>query len=382
MRIALVENFGLDFLNFRVPLVKYLESKGYEVYAVIPDDKYCERIKETGVNVLPFNLKKNTISPASFFRCVVQLRKYNKIYGFSIIHSFRLQPNVISSAAFPFIKKVRIINHITGLGYAFTGKTFASFLYRQLILLLYQVSFVFSDRIIVQNNDDLKIISKLAFTSGKFDLIEGSGVDQQKFSRESADADLLDSLKKRIRYDRSDIIVTFTGRLLIEKGIKEFLAVAEAMTGKDPRLKFVIAGWFDVNNPSCLSPDLLKKCLNNSRMIYLGEISEIRELLYLTDIFVLPTYREGFPRSVLEAMSMNVAVITTDVPGARDAVNDYFSGLLVPARNHYALENALRLLITDEKLRKTLGENGRHMVESKYNTNEIFKKIVNVYRSI
>ena len=382
MRIALVENFGLDFLNFRVPLVKFLKENGYEVYAIIPNDPYCERVKDTGVNVLPFSLKKNTVNPVSFLRCVAQLRQYRKKYGFSIIHSFRLQPNIISSLAFPFCKRVKIINHITGLGFAFTGRTFASFLYRQLILLLYQISFIFSDKLIVQNSTDLKILSRLAFTSGKFDIIEGSGIDQEKFNREVADIVLVNFLKNKINYKNGDIIVSFTGRLLMEKGIVEFLTVADKLINQDPRLKFTIAGWFDINNPSSLSPYHLKKYLDNNRIFYLGEIFEIRELLYLTDIFVLPTYREGFPRSVLEAMSMNVPVITTDVPGARDAVTDNYNGLLVPARDNSALEMAILRLISDEGLRSKLGNNGRHLVESKYNTHLIFNKILNVYRSI
>jgi glycosyltransferase involved in cell wall biosynthesis len=382
MKIALVENFGLDFLNFRVPLVKFLETVGYEVYAIIPRDKYCERVRETGVNVLPLSLKKNTVSPISFFRCLAELRHYQKEYGFSIIHSFRLQPNIISSLAFPFSKRVKIISHITGLGYAFTGSTFSSFLYRYLILLLYQIAFAFSDRIIVQNSTDRILLSCLAFTSGKLEIIEGSGIDQEKFSRENVDIKLVNSLESKIRYMKGDIIASFTGRLLIEKGILEFLAVADKLSRNDPKLKFVIAGWYDINNPSCLSPDQMNKYLVNTNIIFLGEILEIRELLYLTDILILPTYREGFPRSVLEAMSMNVAVITTDVPGAKDAIIDNYNGILVPVKDNLALEVAILKLISDEGVRKKLGYNGRYLVESKYNTHVIFNKILNVFRNL
>jgi glycosyltransferase involved in cell wall biosynthesis len=380
IRIALVENFGLDFLNFRVPLVKFLEKNGYEVYAVIPDDKYSERVKDTGIKVLTYKLKKNRISPVSFFRTIRQLILYQRKYGFSIIHTFRLQPNIIASLSFPFNKKVKIINHITGLGFAFTERSFVSFCYKLVILFLYQVAAIFSDKLIVQNSSDQNILSKIPFTSAKLIMIEGSGIDQERFNRRNADMRLVTKLMNKVAFNQGEIIIVFTGRLLMEKGIIEFLTVADKLSMQNSGLKFVVAGWFDINNPSCLTSDHLDRFLKNKNIIYLGEISEIRELLYFTDIFVLPTYREGFPRSVLEAMAMNVAVITTDVPGARDAVIDNFNGLLVAARDKSALEEAILKLIGDQELRKKLGINGRKLVENKYNTHLIFNKIMHVYQ--
>jgi glycosyltransferase involved in cell wall biosynthesis len=381
-KIALVENFGLDFLNFRVPLVKFLEQNGYEVYNVIPDDNYCERVKESGVTVLTYRLKKNRMSPVSFIRSLKKLKSYQKTYGFSIVHSFRLQPNIISSLAFLFNPKVKIINHITGLGFAFAARSLTAFFYRLAILMLYQISAIFCDKMIVQNRTDLKIVSKLLFTSGKLIMIEGSGIDQNKFNRASADLEYVSRLMNKISFKPGDIVVTFTGRLLKEKGIFEFLTAAENLSRKNNRLKFAVAAWFDVNNPSCLTPDQLKQFLENRNIIFLGEISEIRELLYLTDIFVLPTYREGFPRSVLEAMAMNVSVITTDVPGARDAVINNYNGIIVSHMDISALEKAILLLASDKNLRKKLGDNGRTLVNEKYNTHLIYNNFLDVYQSI
>lgn len=382
MRIALVENFGLDFLNFRVPLVKFLEAEGYEVFAIVPNDKYLDEVKKTGINVLPFSLEKNTLNPLSFFRCVKEVRRYNKEYRFSLIHSFRLQPNIISSLAFPFNRKIRIINHITGLGFAFAGTTFSSFFYRKIILLLYQAAFIFTDRVIVQNITDRLILSKLLFTAGKIEIIEGSGIDMKKFSPGNTDIVKVNTLKEAAFISDKNIIVSFTGRLLIEKGIIEFLIVAKNLSRQDKRYKFLIAGWFDNKNPSCLTNEQLLKYIDNKSIFFLGEVPEIREMLSVTDIFVLPSYREGFPRSVLEAMSMYIPVITTDVPGARDAVTDNYNGLLVSAKDTESLERAISRLSADRELRKKMGENGRHLVETRFNTDIIFNEILNVYRGI
>ncbi|NMC40456.1 MAG: glycosyltransferase family 4 protein [Bacteroidales bacterium] len=382
MKIALVENFGLDFLNFRLPLVKYLEERGHEVYSIVPDDKYLEKVKAAGIRVLSFPLKKNTLNPVSFLRSAKAIRKFQNLHGFSVVHSFRLQPNIITSLALGYKRKVKIVNHITGLGFAFAGKNPSSFFYRGLILFLYQISFIFTNRIIVQNETDLRIISRLAFTRSKLMLLEGSGIDRNRFSRSNADMAIVESLRERLGLRPGDIVVTFTGRLLREKGILEFLEVSNILSGKSEKMKFVIAGWFDYMNPSCLSRDELNSYLLDRRILFLEECSEIRELLYLTDIFVLPTYREGFPRSVLEAMSMELPVVTTRVPGAMDAVKDGINGLLVPPRDVTALENAITALSGDEGLRLKLGANGVRFVDEKLSTDVIFRKILDIYESV
>ena len=381
-KVALVENFGLDFLNFRVPLAKFLQEKGFEVYAIIPEDEYSGYVKETGVNTLIYKLKKNTFNPLLFIGSVRKLKQYHKEQRFSIIHAFRLQPNIITSFAFAFSKDTCLINHITGLGFAFAGDGIKSFFYRVAILSLYQMSAFFTDRLIVQNSTDFKIISKLLFTKGKIFLIEGSGVDLEKFCRNRVDLKIVANFKAKLHFKPGDVIISFTGRLLIEKGIIEFLEVADILTRRIKGIKFVIAGWFDKNNPSCITAARLNEFLTNRNIIFLGLTLNIRELLYLTDIFVLPTYREGFPRSVLEAMAMNLAVITTCVPGARDTVINNFNGLLIPAKDNTGLEKAILELISDRELCMKMGENGRMLVENRYRSDLIYNKILNVYRNI
>ncbi len=381
-RIALVENFSLDFLNIRIPLVKFLEKEGYEVYAIIPEDDYFSLVKETGINVLTYKLKKNTLNPISFIRSAQTIKRYQKRYEFSIVHSFRLQPNIMISVIFAFSKGTKLINHITGLGFAFTGITLKSLLYRSAILFLYQISAITADKMIVQNRTDYKIISKLFLASKKLVLIEGSGVDQNKFNKKNVDPLTVSMLRKRLELLSDDLVISFTGRLLLEKGIVEFLEVADKLSTKIPGMKFVIAGWFDHNNPSCIDEGQLNEFLKNKNILYLGLINEIKELLSITDIFVLPTYREGFPRSILEAMAMNVPIITSDVAGARDAVINNYNGLLVPAQNIKLLEEAILKLISNHEMRTNMGDNGRKLVENEFNTYLIFTKIIDVYRSI
>jgi len=381
MRIALVENFGRDFLYFRLPLVKFLESKGFVVYAIVPEDSYYKDLLEKKINVITFPLAKNKLNPVAFIRAVFILRRIQKEKDISIFHSFRFQPNIITNFALGFRKDVKVINHITGLGYAFTKLGFNSFFYRILILLLYQSTLPFIGRIIVQNRDDLSILSRLFFIKNKLVLIQGSGINIDKFSRENVDFTKVNKLKKILNCDNFKI-VTFIGRLLKDKGIVEFLKAAEIITKENDNVKFAIAGWIDKFNPSCISIDLLNKYLSNNKIIYIHEINEVRELLYLTDIFVLPTYREGFPRSVLEAMAMEVPVISTSVPGVREAIVHNFNGILVKPGNETELVNAIKLLIYNDKLAKFLGKNGRHQTKVNFRDDLIFNKVLNVYKAL
>jgi len=380
--IAIVENFGFEFYNFRIPLVKYFENKGFKVFVIVPHDNYLPKIQAANIEPLSFTLKKNSISIISFIQAIKELRNFNKDRNFSIVHSFKLQPNILTCFAFGFNKNVKIVNHVTGLGYAFTSKTFKSLVYRFITIVLYQIAFLLSDRIIVQNNEDRKILSRLLFISKKIDLVKGIGIDDFKFNRKNVDKEKVSLLKNSISLKHDEIVVTFIGRLIIEKGIKEFLIVANKIIKIKKNIKFVIAGWFDKNNPSCLKEYEFYNYTKSANIIYLGQIFDVRELLYITNILVLPTYREGFPRSVLEAMAMEVPVITTSVPGAQEAVINNLNGLIVKPKNTEELKCALLKLIENPELRSEMGKNGRILVEKNYKSEIIFNQIFEIYKEI
>jgi len=211
-------------------------------------------------------------------------------------------------------------------------------------------------------------------------LIPGSGLDLVKFSKENVDKIIVKKLKEHICIDNGDKVVTFIGRLLKDKGIEEFLKAAEDISKSNDNVKFVIAGWMDESNPSCISMRKLEKYLSNGKIVYLGEISEVRELLYLTDVFVLPTYREGFPRSVMEAMAMNVPVITTNVPGANEVVTHNYDGIVIEPQNVRVLSEAIIALLNNQSLVRKLSVNGRVSAEKKFSEKIIFEKIINVYK--
>jgi glycosyltransferase involved in cell wall biosynthesis len=379
IRIALIEQMGLDFNNLRLPLAVYLKNLGYEVFAIIPDDGYNKRIEENGINVLNYKIKRNQLNPVSLIRQIRLLRGFNKDISFDIVHSFRLQPNVINLFAFWRKRNILKVVHITGLGYSFTKLSWKSVFYRFFILSLYQTLLPLSDKIIVQNEADYQILSKLLFVSSRLTLISGSGIDMKEFRRDNINDSAKEALLSEIGASHVNTIISFSGRLLREKGIVEFLVAANRLLEKFQDLKFIIAGRFDKRNPTCISETEFNNLTQNPSIHYLGERSDIMELLSITDIFVLPTYREGFSRSILEAMAMEVPVVTTKVPGAQDAVQDNYNGLLVALENSKEIEQAIVTLVNDKNLRTKLGKNGRALAERYYSADVIFDKISALY---
>jgi glycosyltransferase involved in cell wall biosynthesis len=381
-RVALIENFTPDFLNFRVQLACFLESYGYEVIAVVPDDGYKSQLDQSGLKYFTYPLIKNSINPFEFLKSVARIRNIIIQNDIDIVHAFRLQPNILAGFASLFTRRRKIINHITGLGFAFTNYSISSLFYRAAILILYQVLLPFSSKIIVQNNSDYSIIGKLIFVRHKLLVIAGSGIDEKKYSRTMASIEIVDKLKKLVCYMPGEMIVTFTGRLLRDKGIMELFEAARQLIPKYPELKFIIAGTTDLKNPTALTETEIQNYCDGNKIKYIGPIVEIRELLYITSVFVLPTYREGFPRSILEAMSMEVPVITTKVPGSMDLVTDTFSGILIPPRNVQSLCGAIEFVINNRELAVEYARNGRLAVQEKFRNEIVFRKILKVYDTL
>lgn len=382
IKVALIDNCGADFYNYRVPFGKYLLNAGYDVYAIVPEDNFTQKINESGLKTLTYSFARNRVDILALINSVKQLKKLDRAYKFDIAHSFRLQPNVMCNLSFGPIKRIKVINHVTGLGFSFSNNSFRALFYRIIILTLYQILMLFSDRIICQNNSDKKVLSKLAGISKKIIVIEGSGIDLKSFSGIYINKDLTRELSRKLSICSEKVVITFVGRLLLEKGILEFIEAAKRISMINEKAIFLIIGWIDNGNPSYISKTLLNSINDFSNIIFLGERSDIKELLFISNIFVLPTYREGFSRSILEAMAMELPVITTDVPGAREAVKNNYNGILVKPADPVELQEAIHILINDADKRKEMGKKGRQLVEKYFSADIIYPQFKNIYDEI
>jgi glycosyltransferase involved in cell wall biosynthesis len=383
MKVALVENFGADFVCARLRYAVFLKENGIEVTAIIPQDGCREIIEEKGIRVIEVgaNIRGNGIS--NKINYAVKLRSILKREKFDIVHFYRLQPNIIGTFVAGLCTTSKIVNHVTGLGVAFTDKSSKNLLLQFLIKFLYQFNnHCFSPATIFQNKQD-------TFDLGihkKSICIEGSAVDESKFNNEVAKlrSEEILALKKKIGIPTEGAkVFLFVSRLLKEKGILELIEgfrVAQKET--EAPIYLLLVGWSDVENPSSVKPEELQELIkDNSNIKFLGKRSDVDLLLSLSDVSILPTYyREGTPRFLLESMAMGKAIITTDMPGCNHLIPIGENGELIQPKSVSEIKNAI-LRILDRDL-IDLGMKSKELYQENFSENTVYPAIFKLYKSI
>jgi len=227
------------------------------------------------------------------------------------------------------------------------------------------------------NKTDLKTMGKFIFLPRKV-VIPGHGIDTKEFSRAKVNKRYLDNIIADNPEIRKSIVITTVGRLIRHKGIYEFIEAARNILSKYPGLLFVIVGLTDSLNPSRISKTEISK-INNERILFLYNRDDVREILSLSDIFVLASYREGAPQVIIEAMSMGLPIITTDVAGCNEEVINGYNGFLVRHKDSKGIILAIEKLLQTPKLAKKMGHNSRKLVMKKYQRQMLTNKIVKFY---
>lgn len=356
MKIIISVNTFWNIYNFRLELIKTLMSQGHEVFALAPKDSYVSKIEEIGVKCYNVDLNPKGTNPLKDLGLIFQYHKlFNKIKP-DIILSYTIKPNIYGNIAARMLFIPTIIN-ISGLGTLFIKISFTTYLAK----LLYKLSLASSSHIFFQNKDDQQLfIENKLVQSKKTSMIPGSGVDINKFSCKR-------TKNKGNRY-------LFVGRLIADKGVKEYLEAAVSILKTYPNKEFLLVGEMGYNNRTALlQEDLDSYTKKYSQIKYLGKTDDIVGLLNSVDVMILPSYREGLSKSLIEASAMKLPIITTNVPGCKDVVEHKFNGFLCEVKSKKSLVKAIfRLINLTEKERLKFGVNGREKI-----VNEFSSKIVN-----
>jgi N,N'-diacetylbacillosaminyl-diphospho-undecaprenol alpha-1,3-N-acetylgalactosaminyltransferase len=374
-KIAYVSHLDFNLYKFRLAWMKALMARGCEVCAVVPEGEYSDALRREGVRVIPYPIERRSLNPFSGLATVWQLRRIFKRERFDLAHSFTLKPNIYTSLA-GAMTRTPVVNHVTGLGYYFTEKGFKTRLIRAMVSALCWLSFLWAKRVVFQNPDDLRELRGLV-CDHKTVLIKGTGVDTQHFAPAS-DASQLRALKTAIGVRSDAIVVTLIARLLWHKGVREFVEAAARLS----HVEFVVVGWIDEGNPSAVTRGFVEQSKSLPNIHFLGKRDDIREILAATDVYVLPSYREGTPRTALEAMATGKPVVTTDVAGCRQTVVDGVNGFLVPPRNSTALADAIEKLADDPSLRARMGHEGRRMAVETFSNDVVIRQIFDLYSQL
>jgi len=359
MKILLIWNHAPSLLNFSGDLLREIVSRGHSVHSIAPESSN-EIIRNFGaskVNYHPIPMNRTGLNPFSDIRYLSRLIFLVIKLNPDIVICRAIKPNIYGSIAAAIAGKKRIFSIVSGLGYAFMNETLRQRLISIPINYLYRYAFSKNEKVFFQNYDDIALFVKnRLITESKVIKVNGSGVDLDYFAPAP-----FDSLPP------SFILIA---RLIKDKGIGEFIEAASILKRKHPNAVFRLLGPFDTN-PSAIVEEEIMQWHNEGIIEYLGETSDVRPFIKAASVFVLPSYREGTPKSVLEAMSMARPVITTDAPGCRETVVNGENGFIVPVKDAEALAASMEKFILHPELIGKMGKRSREIAVQKYDVKKV-----------
>ncbi|MCX6135052.1 MAG: glycosyltransferase family 4 protein [Ignavibacteriales bacterium] len=364
MKAVIAANTSWYLQNFRGEIFRDLASAGTDVVALAPKDEWSPRFEELGARYVEIRMNRRGLNPFGDLLLLARLyRIYSKERPDVVLHN-TIKPVIYGSLAAGFAGVGRIVNMISGLGFVFIGEGLVQRMLRPLVHRLYRRALRRSHTVLFQNPDDRKyFVDHRLVTEAKTVVIPGSGVDTDRFHYVGSPN------------DKSDCTFLFVGRILKDKGVLEFVEAARMTRESKPNARFQMLGKIDTDNPTHIEGSVVSSWVNDGLVEYLGEADDVRDILGRADVVVLPSYREGVPRSVLEGMAMGKAIITTDVPGCRETVENGRNGLLVPPRDADALAAAMKDMIAHPDRRAAMGKESRKLAEERFDVRNVNEQI-------
>jgi len=357
-KIVIIAGFAPSLVHFRGNLIQEMIKQGHEVIGMAPEEGFGPALQALGAEYQRIPLVRNGMNPLQDLRTLRFLVKKMREIKPDVVFSYTAKPVIYGSLAARMANVENIYSMITGLGYAFIGKTWKQRLVALFLTRLYQNAARFNKRLIFQNPDDLAMFQELNIVKEgtKTTIVNGSGVDIDKFASTGKPLQPLSFL--------------LIGRLIWDKGIGEFVEAARLLKKRYPQVRFRILGPLD-GNPNAITSEHIRRWQEDQLIEYLGQTDDVRPFLEETSVYVLPSYREGTPRSVLEAMSMGRPVITTDAPGCRETVIDGVNGYLVPVKDAKQLASAMERFIVNPDLIPVMGTKSRQIAIEKYDVRKV-----------
>ncbi len=348
-KIIVLANTSWYLINFRLNLMLALQSKGYEVVAIAPTDTYSTCFAKHGIRYVNITMDNHGINPLTDSVFIINLLTLFNQQKPTVILSFTPKCNIYAGFAAGLLN-IPIINTISGLGTAFINVNWLTYL----VQWLYKLALLKSTNVFFQNKDDLALFLQHKLIKQKqIALISGSGVDVDRFSPAPI-------AKNNNKSNGKPFIFLCVARLLKEKGIIELVEATRSLKQEYPTMECHLLGELDITNPSAISANTLQTWIDEGIITYLGMTDNVLDFLRQADCVILPSYREGVPRSLLEAASVGKPIITTNAVGCREVVDDGINGFLCAVKDSAALkQKMLQILLLPEMERLTMGKNGR-----------------------
>jgi glycosyltransferase involved in cell wall biosynthesis len=369
MKFLIISSFLPSVLNFRGKLLEAIHQKGYGIHIIAPDLAFFptehEKLVDLGYFIHEVSMQRTGTNPVADLKTLRSMYTLIKKIKPDYVLSYTIKPVIYGTLAAWLARVPNRYALITGLGYAFQNvetQTKRS-IFQKLVHGLYQQALSRSHKAFFQNPDDLKLFQDLKLLTVQMPtvVVNGSGVNVADFN----------VLPLPLTADQKiKISFLLIARLLGDKGVREYAEAAKIIKHKYPHVEFNLVGWID-DNPSAISQAELDTWVSDKTVNYWGKLSDVRPAIAASSVYVLPSYREGTPRTVLEAMAMGRAIITTDAPGCRETVTDGNNGFLVEVKSVESLVKAMERLILQPELIAKMGSRSREIALHKYDVHQV-----------
>jgi glycosyltransferase involved in cell wall biosynthesis len=366
-RLVFVVN-NPDFLvSHRLVLVRGARAAGYDVHAITPEGPGQRVLKEEGVETHSWMLDRKGQGPLVEARSVAALvRLYARLQP-DIVHHVTIKPVLYGSAAARLLRRPAVVNAVSGFGYVFLASGAVAEVRRRAIAAAYRVALSTPRSVVVLQNDDDEADLRRAGALGSATVVKirGSGVDLSRFHASPEPP--------------GPPLVVLPARMLRDKGVEEFVEAARRVRARKPSVRFVLVGGLDPGNPAAVTRAELDTWTKEGVVEWWGHQTDMPGVFAQATVVCLPSYREGMPKALLEAAAVGRALITTDAPGCRDAVDGGRAGLLVPVRDAAAIADAVLALVEDPSRRAILARSARLRAESHFDERAVLAEHLRVY---
>lgn len=365
-----VVNVDWFFISHRLPIALGALEQGYEIHIVCGETGRLKELEKLGLIVHPLTIVRGKAGIGSSLKTFLEILSLFKRVHPDIVHLVTIKPVLFGGLAARLVGIKGVVAAVSGLGFVFVDSGLKARLRRMVVGLLYRLALGKKNlKVIFQNPDDLNCLCSLTgIQNDKTEMIRGSGVDLSKYPETLASSGVP--------------LVVLVARLLNDKGVMEFVGAAKQLKCQGYQARFCLVGDIDPDNPSSLTADDLVSIEANGDVELWGYRSDIPAVLSSATVVVLPSYREGLPKVLLEAAAAGRAVVTTDVPGCRDAVEEGVTALLVPSRSSTDLAEAIASLLDNPACCSTMGLAGRKLAEREFDVSKVVERHLKIYAEL
>jgi glycosyltransferase involved in cell wall biosynthesis len=370
-KLLFVVNVDWFFFSHRLPISIEAIKQGYEVHIATTITDKLDILKGNGLIVHPLNLSRSNKGVISIFSEFREIYSVIRDVNPNLVHLISIKPVLLGGIAARLNRIPAVVSAVSGLGFIFIRKGLISKFFRYLVSIMYRLCFGHKNQcIIFQNLDDqLKLTKLTKISENKTALIHGSGVDLSIFNYSTASV-------------TDKPVVMLASRLLEDKGVREFIQAAKLVKKSFKSVRFVLVGEPDYKYPLSIQHEELEQWKKDGIVEIWGYRSDMNIVLSMANIFVLPSYREGFSKVLSEASAIGRVIITTNVPGCRDVVEDGVTGILIPERNTEILASKISYLIDNPFLCEEMGRAGRKKAEKMFDVKQVISQHMAIYKKL